>query len=68
MVAYMRVNGKVSELDGTMTIKELIIDSGYREDRVAVELNGRIVPRSEYDNVFLSEDDRVEIVGFVGGG
>ena len=51
-----------------MTVKDLILSIGYKDDRVAVELNGRIVPRSEYACVILKEDDSVEIVGFVGGG
>ncbi|MDR0334964.1 MAG: sulfur carrier protein ThiS [Methanomassiliicoccaceae archaeon] len=64
----MRVNGKHTELTGTMTVRGLIVTVGYREDRVAVELNGRIVPRSGYADTVLKDDDSVEIVGFVGGG
>ena len=64
----MKVNGKVSELKVPMTVRELIADMGYREDRVAVELNGKIVPRPEYGNVYLDNDDSAEIVEFVGGG
>ena len=64
----MRINGKVSELKVPTTLKELIAGLGYREDRVAVELNGKIVPRSDYVNVRLNDGDSVEIVGFVGGG
>ena len=64
----MRVNGKVTELTGTMTLKELISKNGFREDRVAVELNGKIIPRSDYGLIDLKNDDSLEIVGFVGGG
>ncbi|MDR0309430.1 MAG: sulfur carrier protein ThiS [Candidatus Methanoplasma sp.] len=64
----MKVNGKELEPILPMTLKELIFDAGYREDRVAVELNGRIVPRSDYAVVLLKKDDSIEIVGFVGGG
>jgi sulfur carrier protein len=64
----MKVNGKRLELVPRMTIRDVIADRKFREDRVAVELNGKIVPRSEYARVFLKEDDSVEIVGFVGGG
>jgi len=51
-----------------MTLEALILMEGYGRDRVAVELNGRIVPRSEYAGVVLGDGDAVEIVGFVGGG
>jgi sulfur carrier protein len=64
----MRVNGKDIELTLPMTVRDLILKRGFREDRVAVELNGRIIPRSEYANVPLNERDNIEIVGFVGGG
>jgi len=68
MAIGMRVNGIVLEAPSPMTVKELIMNGGFREDRVAVELNGKIVPRSEYADTVLKEDDSVEIVGFVGGG
>ena len=64
----MKVNGKVVKLSSPMTVSELIVNGGFREDRVAVELNGSIVPRMEYGNTVLKDDDSVEIVGFVGGG
>ncbi|MDR1405250.1 MAG: sulfur carrier protein ThiS [Candidatus Methanoplasma sp.] len=64
----MRINGKDIEMVPPMTLKDLVAGSGYCEDRVAVELNGRIVPRSEYVNVALDNKDSIEIVGFVGGG
>ena len=64
----MRVNGKDLEPALPMTVKDLIQSTGYRQERVAVELNGKIVPRSEYPNVLLKNDDSIEIVGFVGGG
>jgi thiamine biosynthesis protein ThiS len=63
----MRVNGKNMPFAG-MTIRDIIASNGLREDRVAVELNGKIVPRSEYACIFPKDGDSVEIVGFVGGG
>jgi sulfur carrier protein len=64
----MRVNGKDIETVFPITVKDLILKNGFREDHVAVELNGRIIPRSEYADVLLKDHDSVEIVGFVGGG
>ena len=42
--------------------------SGLGESRVAVELNGEIVPRGKYAETILQDGDKVEIVHFVGGG
>jgi len=64
----MKVNGKSVELVSPITVAELILNSGFKHDRVAVELNGKIVPRSDYSKTELKNDDSVEIVGFVGGG
>lgn len=36
--------------------------------RIAVELNGEILPKDKYDKTVLSDGDKVEIVNFVGGG
>jgi len=64
----MIVNGKNMASVSPMTVEDLILNTGRRPDRVAVELNGSIVPRKEYSRTFLKEEDAVEIVGFVGGG
>ena len=64
----MKVNGKDLISVSPMTVEDLILNTGRKPDRVAVELNGRIVPRSEYSRTLLKNDDSVEIVGFVGGG
>ena len=37
-------------------------------DRVAVERNGDIVPKSKFQETMLSDADTLEIVTFVGGG
>jgi thiamine biosynthesis protein ThiS len=39
-----------------------------RPDRVAVELNSEIAPRTEWPELAIKDGDRVEIVHFVGGG
>lgn len=64
----MKVNGNEMELTRRMTVGDLIAESGRKQDRVAVELNGKIVPKAEYPFVVLKDSDSVEIVGFVGGG
>jgi thiamine biosynthesis protein ThiS len=36
--------------------------------KVAVELNGKILPQNKYDSKKLKNNDKVEIVQFIGGG
>ncbi len=49
-------------------IQDLIADLGLQGDRVAIEHNGNIVPRTEWAGTGLEDGDRLEIVHFVGGG
>lgn len=50
------------------SVRELLEAEGYSLPRTAVELNGELVVRADYDKQKLSDGDTVEIVGFVGGG
>ena len=64
----MRVNGKQIPLQNKISLSEFLTKEGYDLQRVAVEKNGNIVPRKNYDTEILYEDDKLEIVHFVGGG
>ena len=62
------INGESREVQGTPTLAELINQLDVPAARIAVELNRQVVRRSDWDNTTLHENDRVEIVHFVGGG
>jgi thiamine biosynthesis protein ThiS len=49
-------------------LQDLIAELDLKGDRVAIEHNGNIVPRTEWTKAGLAEGDRLEIVHFVGGG
>ncbi|MDO4534116.1 MAG: sulfur carrier protein ThiS [Coriobacteriia bacterium] len=61
------INGEAVAAEGK-SLAEYLLEAGYVRERVAVELNGDIVPKSVYDDTRLSAGDEVEIVAFVGGG
>lgn len=64
----IKINGKeYSELEGK-NISDMLSSLGYKEKFVAVEMDGRIVPKSEYESTVLREDVSLEVVSFVGGG
>jgi thiamine biosynthesis protein ThiS len=50
------------------TLAALIDSLGMKPDRVAVELNRDIVPRTRWSETQLKNGDKLEIVHFVGGG
>jgi sulfur carrier protein len=62
------VNGKPRELNGALTIEELVQELGVAGQRIAVEVNQDIVPRSSHATRRLEAGDRVEIVHAIGGG
>lgn len=62
------VNGDPMVVAGPLSLAQLVIDLGLEGDKVAVERNREIVPRSSYGQVALAEGDRLEIVHFIGGG
>jgi len=62
------INGESKELSGAPSLAELITQLDLPAARIAVELNRVVVRRSEWSDTVLHEDDRVEIVHFVGGG
>jgi thiamine biosynthesis protein ThiS len=62
------VNGKEAQISEGAAIRDLVESLGLTPQRLAVELNGRIVRRAEWDSTRISEGDKVEIVHFVGGG
>lgn len=64
----MRVNGEEIALAAPQTVLAFLTARGFDSRRVAVERNGEIVPRAAFSEVMLAEEDRLEIVAFVGGG
>ena len=62
------LNGEPRTLPGGTTIAGLLQAEGLAGRRVAVEVNGAIVPRSRHGEHVLEPGDRVEIVHALGGG
>jgi thiamine biosynthesis protein ThiS len=64
----LQVNGEMKAYAEALTVASLISSMGLKSDRVAVELNGDIVARDQWEKTSLYDGDRLEIVHFVGGG
>ena len=63
----VKVNGEEKELADGTTIRQLVESFKLTPEKVAIELNRRLVKRDKYDEP-LNAADEVEIVTFVGGG
>jgi sulfur carrier protein len=65
---HIFVNGSPKELDDDTPMSVLVERLGLAGQRIAVEVNAELVPRSRFDAHALQEGDRVEIIHAVGGG
>ncbi|HHV65729.1 MAG TPA: sulfur carrier protein ThiS [Peptococcaceae bacterium] len=64
----MKVNGKDIPLGEKQSLLDFLQSNNYDIRVIAVELNGKVIPKSEYKDVLLKDEDKLEIVSFVGGG
>ncbi len=62
------LNGEQRILDAVDDVAALVAALGLDARKVAVERNLQIVPRSTYAATPVADDDRIEIVHFIGGG
>ena len=64
----MKINGKSVALDVSQNLTSWLQKQGYSLQRVAVVLNGEIIPKEKFDYVMLSDSDKVDVISFVEGG
>lgn len=68
---FVQMNGNrrdLPDLEAPVTLALLIEALQLKADRVAVELNGEIAPRTAWARSMVNSGDKLEIVHFVGGG
>lgn len=65
----LTINGQETNLDKDLTVSELLVEQNVSmPEMVSVEVNGRILRRSEFDATRLADGDTVEFLYFMGGG
>jgi len=64
----VEVNGKRREVPVGHTVADLLRDLELDGRLVVVELNRQVIRRTEIGDMVLRDEDRMEIVHFVGGG
>jgi len=62
------LNGEPYEVEGPLSVADLLRTLSIDPRRVAVEHNYEILRRPLYADTIVHEGDRIEIVNFVGGG
>ncbi|MBW8038401.1 MAG: sulfur carrier protein ThiS [Planctomycetes bacterium] len=63
------VNGEQVNCDDDLTVSKLLIEQKVKmPEMVSVEINGKILKRTEFEQTLLKDDDKVEFLYFMGGG
>jgi sulfur carrier protein len=67
-MAKIQLNGKKISIKSNFSIQDLLKKYNLANKKVAIEHNGQIVLKINYKKKHLKNDDKVEIVHFIGGG
>ena len=64
----VQINGEVKSLPENSSLADLVHQLSLPPARIAIELNQQVIRRDAWAATALKENDRIEIVHFVGGG
>lgn len=67
-MAKIQINGKKVAIKQNFTAQDMLKKYKLNRKKVAIELNGKILPQNEYKKKCLKNNDVIEIVQFIGGG
>ena len=68
MPIQLFINGEETSLESITTVSNLIKHLDLAHNKIAIEINQEIVPRSQFDAYNLTDGDTIEIVQAIGGG
>lgn len=64
----VQINGAEKSGYENISVEDMVMKEGFDKSRIAVEINGEIVSKSDYKQELLHDGDVIEVVSFVGGG
>ena len=65
----VHINGSIKEFKAKkISPEELIIQLNLNGKRFAIERNGEIIPKKDFNKIYINDGDKIEIIGAVGGG
>ena len=62
------INGKKKEFFNNNNIISLLDFLEIDENGIAIEINLKVIPKSQYKSTIIQNNDKIEIVQFIGGG
>ncbi len=67
-MAKIQLNGKKVDIKSNYSLSDLLKKYKLANKKIAIELNGTIIPKNNYNKKYLKNNDKLEIVHFIGGG
>ena len=67
-MAKIQLNGKKITIKGKITVFDILKKYKLDKKKVAIELNGSIIISQLYKKKIIKNNDKIEIVHFIGGG
>ena len=67
-MAKIQLNGKKVVIKSDYSLSDLLKKYKISNKKVAIEYNGKIIPIGSYKKKYLKNNDKIEIVHFIGGG
>ena len=67
-MAKIQLNGKKITIKSNFSLEDLLKQYNLIRKKIAVEYNGVIIPKTKYKSRNLKNNDKIEIVHFIGGG
>ncbi len=67
-MTQIKINGDSYNIEEGSSITGLLEKLDLQSKKVAIELNREIIPKSQYKTTKLNDNDKLEIVHFIGGG
>ena len=68
IMAKIQLNGKKVIIKSNYSLFDLLKKYKFINKKIAIEHNGEIIPKIKYKTKNLKNNDKVEIVHFIGGG
>lgn len=62
------LNGKQAEIRDGTALMDLIREKGLEPEKIVIEYNRKVLQKEEWDSVVLKNNDKLEVLRFVGGG
>ena len=67
-MAKLQLNGKKISIKSNISVFDLLVKYKLTNKKIAVEHNVKIIPKTNYKKKKLKNNDKIEIVHFIGGG